>query len=58
MFKLFKGKSKLDKLNAKYRALLKEAYDLSTSNRAASDAKTAEANALLEEIEKLKQEEA
>jgi TRAP-type mannitol/chloroaromatic compound transport system substrate-binding protein len=53
MFKLFKKKSKVDKLNEKYNALLKEAYELSTSNRMLSDAKTAEANEVLKQIEQI-----
>ncbi len=51
MFELFKKKSEVDKLNEKYNALLKEAYDLSTSNRMLSDAKAAEANEVLKQIE-------
>jgi hypothetical protein len=53
MFGLFKKKSTLDKLEEKYQKVLKEAYDLSTSNRKLSDAKTAEANEILKQIEKL-----
>jgi Family of unknown function (DUF6435) len=53
MFGLFKRKSELEKLNDKYKALLKEARDLSTSNRKLSDAKTAEANAVLMQMEQL-----
>jgi hypothetical protein len=54
MFGLFKKKSEVDKLNDKYKALLKQAHDLSTSNRKLSDAKTAEANEVLMRIEQLK----
>lgn len=50
MFGLFKKKSDLEKLNDKYRRLLKEARELSTSNRKLSDSKTAEADAVLKEI--------
>jgi hypothetical protein len=53
MFGLFKKKSTLDKLQDKYQKVLKEAYNLSTSNRKLSDAKTAEANEILKQIEKL-----
>jgi len=53
MFGLFKKKSEVDKLNDKYKELLKQAHDLSTSNRKLSDAKTAEANEVLKQIEKL-----
>ena len=50
MFGIFKKKSKKDVLLKKYNRLMKEAYDLSHSNRQASDAKTKEANDILEEI--------
>lgn len=53
MFGLFKRKSELEKLNGKYKALLKEARDLSTSSRKLSDVKAAEANAVLTQIEQL-----
>jgi hypothetical protein len=51
MFGLFKKKSKVEKLELKYKKLLEEAYKLSTSNRQMSDAKTEEANEVLKEIE-------
>ncbi|MFT5580916.1 MAG: hypothetical protein ACI9XP_001927 [Lentimonas sp.] len=54
MFGIFKKKSETDKLEAKYQKLIKEAYTLSTSNRRASDSKTAEANEVLKQIELLK----
>lgn len=54
MFKFFKKKSKTEKLQEKYKKLLEEAYKLSSSNRTLSDAKTAEANEVLKEIEALK----
>lgn len=53
MFGIFKSKSPIDKLNDKYRKLLSEAHALSTSNRAKSDEKMAEADAVLKKIEKL-----
>ena len=53
MFGLFKKKSKIDKLDDQYNRLLKEAHQLSTTNRKASDEKMAEANEILLEIEKL-----
>ena len=56
MFGLFKKKSKLDKLNDKYKQLLQEAHHLSTSNRRLSDAKIAEADQVLKQIEQLKSE--
>ncbi len=53
MFGLFKSKSPKEKLNAQYKKLLKEAHQLSTSNRSKSDEKMAEANAILDQIEAL-----
>lgn len=53
MFGLFKKKSELDKLQDKYQKLLREAYNLSTSNRKLSDSKTAEAHEVLKQIESL-----
>lgn len=54
MFGLFKKKSEVEKLEDKYEKLLAEAHQLSTVNRTQSDAKTAEADAVLQEIERLK----
>ena len=42
---IFKRKSPIDKLYNKREKLLKEAHSLSTTNRSASDAKVAEAEA-------------
>jgi len=55
MFGLFKKKSPIDKLYDQYEKLMKEAHGLSTSNRKASDAKYAEADAILKKIEVQKQ---
>ena len=49
MFGLFK--SKKEKLIDEYNKLLKESYELSNVSRKDSDAKLAEANKILEEIE-------
>lgn len=54
MFGLFKSKSKVDKLNIKYQKLLEESHRLSTVDRTKSDAKYAEAEAILTEIVDLK----
>ena len=54
MFNIFKKKSKVEKLNAKYRELLEESYKLSTTNRRLSDNKAAEANEILKQITLLK----
>ena len=53
MFNLFKKKTKLEKLEIQYKKLLEEAYKLSTTDRKLSDQKTAEANAILKEMEGL-----
>ncbi|MDG1477028.1 MAG: Lacal_2735 family protein [Vicingaceae bacterium] len=53
MIKLFKRKTEKEKLEKEYKKCLEEAYALSTVNRSASDTKTAEANKILEQIEKL-----
>lgn len=55
MFNLFKKKTKLQKLQIKYRKLLEEARRLSTVDRKLSDAKTAEANEVLKQIQLLQQ---
>jgi hypothetical protein len=56
MFGIFKKKSPIEKLEAKYQKLMEEAYRLSTINRRESDQKTAEANEILKQIEALKQQ--
>jgi hypothetical protein len=53
MFGLFKKKSEKEKLQEQYKKLLKESFDLSKSNRTASDAKQAEADVILKKIEAL-----
>ncbi len=53
MFGLFKKKSPIEKLEQQHKRLLQEAHQLSTSNRKLSDEKMAEANEVLEEIEKI-----
>lgn len=54
MFGIFKKKSKADQLQKKYEKLLSESYALSKSNRTLGDQKFSEAQAVLDEIEKLK----
>lgn len=54
MFGLFKKKTELEKLEIKYKALLKEAYDLSKIDRSKSDQKTLEADKVSKQIEILK----
>lgn len=53
MFGLFKKKSEKEKLDDQYRKLMKEAFDLSKTNRSASDAKYAEADKIQKRIEEL-----
>ncbi|WBU89316.1 Lacal_2735 family protein [Cellulophaga omnivescoria] len=50
MFGLFKKKSQLEKLQEQYKKLMKECHVLSASNRSASDAKFAEAEAIQDKI--------
>ena len=53
MFNLFKKKDPREAIMKRYRALLAESHRLSTSDRKASDLKRAEAEALLDEFERL-----
>ncbi len=53
MFGLFKKKSPVEKLQEKYKALMKEAFELSKVNRSAGDDKYAEADAIQKQIEQL-----
>jgi hypothetical protein len=55
--KLFKRKTKTEKLQDKYDLLMKEGYRLSKINRTESDKKYFEANELLLEIELLEKAE-
>ena len=57
MFGLFKKKSEEEVLLKKYNQLIKEAYNLSHTNRTASDAKTKEANDILDKIDLIKKNE-
>ncbi|MCE7992454.1 MAG: Lacal_2735 family protein [Roseivirga sp.] len=50
---LFRRKSEKEKLQAKYRKLVDEAYKLSHNDRRASDLKTAEADEVLKQIDAL-----
>jgi hypothetical protein len=53
MFGLFKKKSQKEILLEKYRQLKEEAFILSKSDRSLSDAKTAEAEAILQQLESI-----
>ena len=53
MFGLFKKKSEVEKLDAKYRKLLAEAHQLSSTNRTMSDSKMQEADEVLKLMDKL-----
>lgn len=57
MFGLFNKKSPIEKLQEKRKKLLEEAFQLSKTDRTASDKKTAEANAIDNQIEALRGEE-
>ena len=54
--KLFKKKTKVEKLQDKYDFLMEEGYRLSKINRTESDKKYFEANELLLEIESLEKQ--
>ena len=56
MFSFFKKKSPLQLLEIKYKKLLEEAFKLSHTDRAGSAAKSAEADAVLKEMELLKKQ--
>ncbi len=53
MFKLFKKKSAVEKLQDQYKKLMSEWHDLSSTNRTASDKKYSQAQQILEEIDKI-----
>jgi hypothetical protein len=55
MFNLFKKKSEKEKLQEKKKKLLKEAFELSKTDRKASDKKTAEADEIDKKIQALKE---
>lgn len=54
MFGWLKPKSQEEKLEALYKQKLQEAFELSKVNRAKADLKTAEAEALAQELEALR----
>ena len=53
MFGIFKKKTPLEKLQAKYEKLMAEWHQLSSVNRAASDAKYAEAQKVMDVIDRM-----
>lgn len=55
MMSIFKRKSPKEKLQLKYEQLMKESFQLSTSNRTKADEKVAEAQKVLEQIKELEQ---
>ena len=57
MFGLFKKKSEVEKLEVKYKKLLEEAHQLSTTNRSKSDEKMYEANEVFKQIDQIKKSE-
>lgn len=54
MFGLFKKKSEEEILHQKYKELMKNAFDLSTTNRKESDLKYAKADDIMKRIELIK----
>ena len=55
MFGLFKKKSEKEKLDDVYEKLMQESYKLSHTDRAASDLKRADAEAVLNKIKAIEQ---
>lgn len=53
MFGLFKKKTEKQLLEEKYTKLLKESFELSKTNRQASDQKAVEANEIAKKIDQL-----
>lgn len=53
MFKIFNTKTELEKLQDKYAKLQKEAFELSKTDRSASDRKQLEAHEIEKKIAKL-----
>ena len=53
MFNLFKRKTAVEKLQNRYKKLMSEWHDLSSTDRAASDEKYAQAQEILNEIDKI-----
>ncbi|WP_299551049.1 Lacal_2735 family protein [Seonamhaeicola sp.] len=56
MFRLFKRKSKKEKLEAKFKKLMQEWHQLSSVNRAASDRKYAEAEDIAKRLKTMQHE--
>ena len=56
MFGIFKRKSQKEKLEQKFKKLMREWHELSSINRSASDEKFAEAQVLAKLINELKNE--
>ncbi|MDG1394218.1 MAG: Lacal_2735 family protein [Flavobacteriaceae bacterium] len=54
MFGIFKKKTPIEKLQERYKKLMSEWHQLSSTDRSASDAKYAEAQSILNEIENLR----
>ena len=53
MFGIFKKKTAVEKLQDRYKKLMSEWHELSATNRSASDLKYAEAQKILDDIDKL-----
>jgi hypothetical protein len=55
MFGLFKRKTETEKLQDRYKKLMAEWHDLSSIDRSASDAKYAEAQKVLDQLDEITQ---
>lgn len=56
LFSIFSKKTAKQKLEEQYKLLLKESFDLSKIDRSKSDAKRAEAEELMRQIEQIKED--
>tara|TARA_B110000003_G_scaffold133685_1_gene135679 strand:- start:26303 stop:26488 length:186 start_codon:yes stop_codon:yes gene_type:complete len=53
MFRLFKKKSEIEKLEDQYKKKMKEGYDLQSIDRSGSDQKYVEADLILKKIQSI-----
>ena len=56
LFSMFKKETEVAKLEKQYKKLLQESFDLSTTDRAQTDIKRGEAEAIADKIEAIKKE--
>lgn len=56
LFSIFKKKTEKQKLEEQYKVLLQQSFELSKVDRSKSDAKKQEAEELMDQIEKMKEQ--